>query len=51
MSHTLRNLRPPKLDLNITEDRDQCPVNSPLEVRPTLLELSDVILSLVREII
>ena len=43
---TLLNARLPRLDPNITEGLDQWPENMPLEVPPTMQELTDAIRSL-----
>ena len=45
--HTLLNAKSPRLDPNIAEGLDQWPENMPLEVQPTIQELTDAIRSLV----
>ena len=44
--HTLLNAKSPKLDPNIAESLDQWPENMPLEVQPTMQELTGAIRSL-----
>ena len=44
--HTLLNDKSPRLDPNMTEGLDQWPDSMPLEVQPTMQELTDVIRSL-----
>ena len=44
--HTLLNAKSPRLDPNIAEGLDQWPGNIPLEVHPTMQELTDAIRSL-----
>ena len=44
--HTLLNVKSPRLDPNIAEGLDQLPENMPLEVQPTMQELTDAIRSL-----
>ena len=41
--HTLLNAKSPRLDPNIAEGLDQWPENIPLEVQPTMQELTDAI--------
>ena len=44
--HTLISAKSPRLDPNIAEGLDQWPENMPLEVQPTIQELTDAIRSL-----
>ena len=44
--HTLLNAKPTRLDPTIAEGLDQWPENMPLEVQPTMQELTDAIRSL-----
>ena len=44
--HTFLNAKSPRLDPNIAEGLDQCPKNMPLEVQPTMQELTGAIRSL-----
>ena len=44
--HTLLNTKPPRFDPNLAESLDQWPENIPLEIQPTMQELTDATRSL-----